>query len=214
MKLEIGTKRPDHFKESWEGEYEIFSHLEFACGIPQILTAITTLKENGKPNLCFHAWSCFQGDKEGYFAILAGMNKGQHTYANIERTGDFCVNFLSMQYYDRLMETIKNGKDVDEFALGGFTTEPSVTVSSPRIKESFLTLECSKENIYNLTSTGSSNLIIGRVQNIAVEEEYAKGIDRKYSEDGFMFNVHSPKNCFTGEDDSTGIATLQVSRRS
>ncbi len=214
MKLEIGTKVPNHFKESWEGQYEVFSHLEFACGIPQVLTAITTMKENGKPNVCFHAWSCFQGDREGYFALLAGMNRNQHTYANIERTGNFCVNFLSQEYYDRLMETIKNGKDDDEFALGDFTIEPSASISSPRIKESFLTLECSKEAIHSLTSTGSSELIIGRVLSIAVEEEYAKGIDRKYGEDGFMFNVNSPKNCFTGEDDSTGVATLQVNRRS
>jgi flavin reductase (DIM6/NTAB) family NADH-FMN oxidoreductase RutF len=103
------------------------------------------VKENGKPNVCFHAWSCFQGDKEGYFALIAGINKYQHTYANIERTGSFCVNFLSQQYYDRLIETIKNGKDDDEFELGNFTIEPSATISSPRIKESFLTLECTRE---------------------------------------------------------------------
>jgi hypothetical protein len=30
MKLEIGTKIPNNFKECWEGEYDIFSHLEFA----------------------------------------------------------------------------------------------------------------------------------------------------------------------------------------
>lgn len=213
MKLEIGTKIPDHFKASWEGQYECFSHLEFACGIPQILTAITTLKENGKPNLCFHAWNCFQGDKEGYFAILAGISDTQHTYANIERTGDYCINFLSKEYYDRLLDTIKNGEQDDEFALGDFTVEPSSSISAPRIKESFLSLECRKENIFPLTAAGKSNLIVGRVLNIAVEEDYGKGIDRKYSEDGFMFNINSPKNMYTGEDDSTGVATLRVDRK-
>ena len=213
MKLEVGTKIPDHFKTSWEGQYECFSHLEFACGIPQLLTAITTLKENGKPNLCFHAWNCFQGDQEGYYAILAGITETQHTYTNIERTGEFCVNFLSMEYYDRLMKTIENGKEDDEFALGSFTVEPSSSISAPRIKESFLSIECRREKIIPLTATGKSNLIIGRVLSMAVEEEYAKGVDQKYSKDGFMFNIHSPKNMYTGEDDSTGVGTLRVDRR-
>ena len=212
MKIEIGTKRPEYFKKTWEGQYEAFSHLEYVCGIPHILVAITTTKENGKPNLCFHAWNCFQGDGEGYFAYLVGISQGSHTYANIERTGEFCVNFLSKQYYDRLIATIKNGADDDEFALGDFTLEPASHVAAPRIKESFLTLECKKEHVLSLSSIGTSNLIIGRVVNVAVEDEYSKGMDKKYGEDGFMLNIHSPKNVSTGEGEETGVATLKIER--
>lgn len=58
MKIEIGDKLPAHFKECWPGQYEVFSHFEYACSIiPHALFAITTLKENGKPNINFHAWS-------------------------------------------------------------------------------------------------------------------------------------------------------------
>lgn len=212
MKIEIGTKKPDTFKEYWEGQYEVFSPYEFACGIPQILIAITTFKENGNPNINFHAWNCFQGDGEGFFAILAGISCNSHTLANIERTGEFCVNFLSKQYYDGLMSTIQGNEEEDEFVVGGFTTESASLIAAPRIKESFLTLECKKENIFSLSGTGMSNLVIGRVVNVAAEEDYMKGIDKKYSEDGFMLNVHSPINIFTGEGNVSGIATLKVER--
>lgn len=53
MKIEIEEKRPDNFKEYWHGQYYIFSHFEYVCGIPSVMFAITILKENGKPNVNF-----------------------------------------------------------------------------------------------------------------------------------------------------------------
>jgi len=51
MKIEIGEKRPENFVQYWEGQYDIFHHFEYACGIPSVLFAITTRKENGKSNV-------------------------------------------------------------------------------------------------------------------------------------------------------------------
>ena len=62
MKIEIGTERPANFNEYWPGQYEIFSHFEYVTGIPHVLFAVTTFKENGLPNVNFHSWSSFQGD--------------------------------------------------------------------------------------------------------------------------------------------------------
>lgn len=213
MKIEVGNQVPEEFKESWPGQYTVFSHYEFACGIPQILFAISTVKENGKPNLCFHSWSCFQGDEGGYFAILAGILQSSHTYQNIKRKGEFCVNFLSQKQFDQMMETIKNNEaELDEFEAGGFTVEDSTSISVPRIKESFLTLECKCKEIKDLSRAGISAMIIGRVANIAIEEDFANGIDKKYSEDGFMFNVHSPRNHFTNQEDPVGVASVKIER--
>jgi len=50
MKIEIGEQRPPHLKEYWPGQYHFFSHLEYTAGIPQLLFAISTLKENGEGN--------------------------------------------------------------------------------------------------------------------------------------------------------------------
>lgn len=66
MKIEIGKGFPQYFKPSYPEEFELFSHLETTSAIPTVLFAITTWKENGKPNVCFHAWSCFHGDKTAF----------------------------------------------------------------------------------------------------------------------------------------------------
>ena len=97
MKYEFGAEKPEQFRQYWPGQYDFFSYMEYACAIPQPLFAITTRKADGKPNINFHSWSCFQGDKGGFFAILAGLCQHTHTYENLRRDGAFCVNFLSKQ---------------------------------------------------------------------------------------------------------------------
>lgn len=211
MKIEIGEKKPANLKEYWPGQYRFFSHLEYAAGIPQLLFAITSLKQNCKGNVNFHAWGCFQGDEGGYFAILPGICQHTHTYANLKRTGEFCVNFLSMRYYDNLSRTIRHNElNDDEFAVAGLTPEVAKTVSAPRIRESFLCLECRLQSLDDLSNRGITAMAVGRVLNIAVEEEFAHEIDGKYADDGFMLNIHAPKDLVTGEGNTTGVATLRV----
>ena len=47
MKIEIGKDFPRYFKPSYPEEFELFSHFEVSAGIPTVLFAITTWKENG-----------------------------------------------------------------------------------------------------------------------------------------------------------------------
>ena len=214
MKVEIGSRRPEAFKEYWPGQYELFSHFEYACGIPHVLFVITTVKENGKPNACFHSWSAFAGDEGGFFAVMPGLGQNTHTYQNIMRTGEFCVNFLGPQFCDACMKTIRDNSDeADELAVGGFTAEESVNISAPRIAESFLSLECTLESMIDLSGKGITSLVVGRVVSIAADENYARGLDEKYGPSGFMFNIHAPKNLTTGEGDTTAVASLNVLRR-
>ena len=213
-KIEMGTVKPENFVPTWDGQYSFFSHLEFACGIPNLLFAITTLKENGQPNVCFHSWSTFCGDGQAFHAILGGLSQHGHTYKNIRRTGEFVVNFLSKDHYDGLIKTIQqNGDDADEFESGGFTKEAAATVKAPRIQEAFLCLECKFSQSLDLSGAGIIALITGKVEHIAVREEFSKGIDEKYGENGFMFNIHAPKDLLTGHGDTSGIGIMKIVRR-
>ena len=69
MKIEIGKDFPQCFIPSYPEEFKLFSHFETTARIPTVLLAIITWKENGKPNVCFHAWSCFHGDKTAFFLL-------------------------------------------------------------------------------------------------------------------------------------------------
>ena len=212
-RIEMGTVKPDNFVPTWDGEYSFFSHLEFACGIPNLLFAITTLKENGQPNVCFHSWSTFCGDGQAFHAILGGLSQHNHTYKNIARTGEFVVNFLCKAYYDNLIKTIQhNEAETDEFEAGGFTIEKAAAVSAPRIREAFLCLECKLSQSLDLSGAGIIALIAGKVEHIAMQEEFAGGIDEKYGENGFMFNIHAPKDLLTGQGNKSGIGVMKIVR--
>lgn len=51
---------------------------------------------------------------------------------------------------------------------------------------------------------------MSRVVHIAAEEDYAKGLDGKYEADGFMLNIHAPKNLMTGEGKPSAVAVAMV----
>lgn len=147
---------------------------------------ITTLKSNGKPNVAFGGWSSFWGDKGGFFALIPVLQKS-HTYQNILRDGEFCVNFIDYRYRENCWATVKNNmEEMDEFAAGMFKKEHSVTVAPPRIAEAFMSLECSLESNQDISKAGVNSLIIGRVVHASVDEDYINGMG-KYSEKGFMF---------------------------
>lgn len=186
MKIEIANKIPDNFKEYWPTYYDIFSHYEETLGIPHPLFLITTRKSNGKPNVSFGGWSSFWGDKGGFFALIPVMQKS-HTYQNILRNREFCVNFVDYRYIDNCWATVKNNlEEIDEFTAGKFTEEPSSIIAPPRIAESFMSLECKLESEQDISKAGINSLIIGRTVHAAVDENYINGME-KYGEKGFMF---------------------------
>lgn len=213
MKLQVGTERPGHFQPGYPEQWDIVSHLECAAGIPQALFAITTRKENGQPNVCFHSWSCFHGDKTAFFAVLGGLFQHTHTYANILREGVFCLNFLPFSAYEGLCKTILyNQEDLDEIQAGGFTLEPAATLDVPCIRESFLQLECTLEEAKDLSGAGITAMVTGRVRQVRVEEAYAKELDRRYGPAGFMLLASAPQNLQTGQASPSRILTLNIAR--
>ena len=213
MKLQVGTERPGHFQPGYPEQWDIVSHLECAAGIPQALFAITTRKENGRPNVCFHSWSCFHGDKTAFFSFLGGLFQHTHTYANILREGVFCLNFLPLSAYEGLCKTILyNQEDLDEIQAGGFTLEPAATMDAPCIRESFLQLECTLEEAKDLSGAGITAMVTGRVQQVRLEEAYARELDRRYGPAGFMLLASAPQNLQTGQASPSRILTLNVAR--
>lgn len=214
MKIEISPQKPEYFKEKWPGEYDIFHWFEFVCGIPHSLFMISTYKENGKPNVCFHSWSSFSGDGGGFFAVMPGILRHSHTFANILRTKEFCINFLSADYFEKCRKTIdENSYEADEFTLGGFTLESSKTIKSPRIKESFLSLECSLEMERDLSGKGVSSLVIGKISAIAIDENFSNNEDSRYGQNGFMFNIHQPRNPLNAKGELSGIGVIDIVKK-
>lgn len=213
MDYQIGDQIPSHFQPEWPGQFDLFSYFEFACGIPQLLFAITTYKEGEVPNVCPQSWSSFVSGKDGYYVVLGGLMERTHTYRNILRERCFCVNFLSKDHFDSMMRSIEhNEEEADEFKVCGFSKMPCDTIHAPRIGEGFLTLECELSQEAE-AANGALKLLIGKTKHAAVLEGYAAGIDAKYGSAGFPLSVHSPINFETGICDPFAIATLKIERK-
>jgi flavin reductase (DIM6/NTAB) family NADH-FMN oxidoreductase RutF len=213
MKIEIGCIKPDNFMDRWPGEFTIFSHFEMALGIPHSLFLITTLKENGKPNACFQSWSSFTGDSGGYYALTPLMQT-THTYRNILRGKEFCINFIGAQYFDACYKTVTNNSDdTDEIAAGGFTPEKACSIRVPRIQEAFLSLECKYHSSMDLSGKGISSLIIGNVVSAAMHSDYINGTEKKYGQDGFMYYLYDLHDFASGDQGERKVASLNILRK-
>lgn len=213
MKIEIGKRFPRYFKPSYPEEFEPFSHLETTAAIPTVLFAITTWKENGKPNICFHSWSCFHGNKTAFFAVMGNLYQHTHTYANIQREKCFCINFLPISYYDKLVDTIyHNNYEADEFSAGNFSLANAKTIHAPMIQEAFINMECVLKETRDLSGAGITSMVIGQVQHISVDEEYSHGYEKRYGKNGFMMLVHAPQDLKTGEPNQSAIATINIEK--
>jgi len=198
MKIEIGRTKPANFREAWPGELNCSSHFECGAVVPNVLSMITTLKENGKPNAAFYAGTAFMGSPENYYVLLPGMGQS-HTYFNILRDREFCINFISSKYCGSCEKTIEhNGDDDHEIAAGGFSAEPCRTIAVPRLGESFMAFECNLTETHDIAGLGKNTIFIGEVQFVHVEEEYHL-LERLCGPDGFMYNINSTQNLKSDE---------------
>ncbi len=213
MSFEHDNTKPECI-QGWEGQYTILPWLADVTAIPHVIFMVTTLKENGLPNASLQGWSCFTGEGDHYYVIMSSLGIGAHTYQNIKRTGEFCVNFLPAACIDQCKESIRlNQDDTDEITASGFTPEPSHTIAAPRIQESFLKLECQYEWEKELTPGSIGRMVCGKVRHISISDEFARSaVADRYGRDSFMFHLTGMKDPYTGQGLGGGIGHIELTR--
>ena len=169
MKHELGVEKPEGLREAWPGQYRGFMWLDHVVTAPGLCTLITTRKPNGAPNASFHAWGMLLGDRTCYSSLLAMGNN--HTYANILRDGEWCVNLPSFDIMEECFRTIEcNGPDNNEISDAGLTVEAAQVVSVPRVAECPISLECRLEWHRPLAEGSSDHILCGRVVHAAIDD--------------------------------------------
>jgi len=212
MSFEHSNNQPESVQEDWEGQYKIFSWLASVTAIPHVIFMVTTRKENGLPNAALQGWSCFAGEGDDYYVIMTTLMTHKHTYRNILRTGEFCINFLPGGYVDQCKQSIcLNDDDTDEITASGFTLERSHTINAPRIQESFLKLECQLEWEKELHPGSRCRMICGKVRHISASDDFARSaVTGRYGKDSFMFHLMAMKDPYTGERLRGGIGHIEL----
>lgn len=134
------TNPPEAVQTTWQNEFPFFHWLYHLINHPNFTFFITTYKDNGKNNVCLHAWGFVDSDPTASTYFILSQNKNGHTYQNIHRNGVFCINFQT-QENAALGRTVQHSAyDDDEIAVVGLTVEPCVKIDAPKIVEYGLNL--------------------------------------------------------------------------
>jgi len=91
------------------------------------------------------------------------------TLGNIEETGEFVVNIVSLSLSNKMHESSENHPpEADEFEKAGLTPAPCEVVQVPRVGEAGVSMECVLDRVLPF---GTDHLVIGRIVRFHVQDE-------------------------------------------
>lgn len=143
---------------------------------PRPIAFVSTVNKNGMPNaapFCFFMGVTPQPPTIAFSVIRRGDHK-KDTIKNIEASRDFVINIVDETLASAMnMASGSYPPDMSEFDVTGLTSIPSSIVTSPRIAESPVHLECKLRSILELGDLPAS-IVIGEIVCFHVHEEYLK----------------------------------------
>lgn len=139
--------------------------------VPRPIAWVSSRSADGVLNLAPHSFftvSCVQPPMVQFTSVGR-----KDSLNNVEATGEFVVNFAAEQLYEQVNASGTNfPAEVSEFEAIGVTTEPSRTVSVPRVAESPVALECT---LHTTLELGDCTLVIGQVRHLAIDDAVLDG---------------------------------------
>lgn len=102
------------------------------------------------------------------------------TLVNVERTGQFVVNIVSVPVAEAMNQTAgEYDASESEFDHTGLTRQASSKVNVPRVKEALAAIECELHSVVILgTGPGGANMVIGRIVGIHVDDRCLDAVGR------------------------------------
>lgn len=144
--------------------------------MPRPVAWVVTCSADGVVNAApYSFFNLFGADRPVVaLGILARPGQPKDTATNIRSTGEFVVNLVPFAQAEAMNETcIEAPPDVDEITLARLSTEPSVAIRPPRIRQSPVALEC---RLSHLLETGPGQLlVVGEVLHAHYEARVLSG---------------------------------------
>jgi flavin reductase (DIM6/NTAB) family NADH-FMN oxidoreductase RutF len=147
---------------------------------PRPIAWVTTQSAAGARNAAPFSFFNMMGSEPPIVVIGMGRRAdGSHkdSTANILETREFVVNLVSETDAAAMnLTSIDAPSDIDEIALAGLTTAPSLAVAPPRIATAPVAMEC---RLYQAQEIGRATLIIGEVLRFHVRDEFYDPASRR-----------------------------------
>ena len=142
--------------------------------VPRPIAWTSTVNEHGVRNLAPFSFFTVASRQPPMLCISVGPRVESNiptkdTLDNIEETGEFVVNIVSLTLSNKMHESSKNHPpEADEFEKAGLTPAPCEVVGAPRVEEAGVSMECLLDRVLPL---GSDHLVIGRMVRFHLRDE-------------------------------------------
>jgi flavin reductase (DIM6/NTAB) family NADH-FMN oxidoreductase RutF len=147
---------------NWSNSLDLISPLSYIL--------VTTISNNGKPNIIGIGWWTFANNKPLVFTISVGNNR--QSYNNLMEVREFVACFPpESQAYGAWICGTKSGKKTDKFKETGFEMVSLDIVRPPMISGSVVAYGCKVINQVEITD---HTLFIGEVLGIFTDSESNK----------------------------------------
>lgn len=157
--------------EAEDSDPGAFTGLLKAVVVPRPIAWVSTVSEDGVPNLAPHSFFTVASQLPPVVQFTSiGHND---SLRNATGTGEFVISLANRAMFEQINATGTNyPPDVDEFEAVGIEPEPSEFVAPPRVAASPVAIECVTLRTVDFEH---SVVVFGRVVAIAVDESVLDG---------------------------------------
>ena len=142
--------------------------------VPRPIAWTSTVSTGGVRNLAPFSFFTVASRQPPMLCISVGPRVDSNiptkdTLDNVEETGEFVVNIVSLSLSDTMFESSKSHPpEADEFEKAGLTPAPCEVVGAPRVEEAGVSMECLLDRVLPL---GTDHLVIGRMVRFHVRDD-------------------------------------------
>ncbi len=170
--------------------------------VPRPIAWVSTLSADGVRNLAPHSF--FNAVADDPPTIMFTSEGVKDTVRNIRETGEFVVNFVSLELARQMeMTAVEFPSEEDEFVWAGLDAQPSRRVAPPRVAAAKASLECRLDRLVEVGR--ATRLVLGRVVHFHVAAEVWRDgrvdpvlyrplcrLSGRYAELGPIFKLNEP----------------------
>lgn len=145
--------------------------------VPRPIAFASTVDAEGNVNLSpFSFFNLFSSKPPVLiFSPLSRMrdNSSKHTLDNVIATKEVVINIGNYDMVEQMsLASTEYDKGINEFIKSGLTSERSILISPPRVKEAPVAFECKVTDVIKLgTEGGAGNLVLCEVVMMHVKDE-------------------------------------------
>ncbi len=126
---------------------------------PRLTILVTSIDQEGKPNIITLAWSMITSFTPPMIAISVGEPRYSHDL--IKNQKEFTVNIPTTEILQKTLFCGRvSGRDYDKFKITGLTKEPAEKVKPPLIKECIAHFEC---KVKDTMTTGDHTIFAAEI---------------------------------------------------